>query len=197
MRELTYFIASTLDGYIADPSGGDPTDVSPGGFFLSQGDHSEPLFTAYPETLPGAVREMLGLDAPNKVFDTVLMGRKSWELGKVLGNTNSYPRLSNYVFSRTLTESPDPTVEFVATDPVTKVRELKQEDGLGIWLCGGGGLAESLWPEIDRLVVKVNPVVIGAGIKLFDGADFAVRRLELTDHQVYKSGVAVLTYRKA
>jgi hypothetical protein len=48
---------------VADPSGGDPTDVSPGGFLLSQGDHSEPLFTAYPETLPGAVRELLGLDA--------------------------------------------------------------------------------------------------------------------------------------
>jgi dihydrofolate reductase len=187
VRELTYFIASTLDGYIADPSGGDPTDVSPGGFFLSQGD---------PETLPGAVRAMLGLDAPNKVFDTVLMGRKSWELGKALGHTNSYPRLRNYVFSRTLTESPDPTVEFVSTDPVEKVRELKQEDGLGIWLCGGGGLAQNLWPEIDRLIVKVNPVVIGAGIKLFDGADFAVRRLRLTDHQVYASGVAVLTYRK-
>jgi hypothetical protein len=39
--------------------------------------------------------------------------------------------------------------------------------------------------------------VIGTGVKLFDGADFAVRRLALTDHQVYDSGVAVLTYRKA
>lgn len=175
MRELTYFIASTLDGFVADPSGGDPTDTSPGGFFLAQGDHSEPLFTAYPETLPGAVREMLGLDAENKVFDTVLMGRKTWELGVALGITNAYPRLRNYVFSRSITESPDPSVEFVADEPLTKARELKQQDGLGIWLCGGGHLAQALWPEIDRLVVKVNPVVIGDGIKLFAGGGFDVR----------------------
>ncbi|MFB6724100.1 dihydrofolate reductase family protein [Kribbella sp. NPDC056345] len=196
MRELTYFIASTLDGYVADPGGGDPTDFSPGGFLLSQGDHSLPLLTAYPETVPGAIREALGIDAENRVFDTVLMGRKTWELGVEHGNTNAYPRLRNLVFTRTLAASPDPTVEFVATDPVERVRELKAEDGLGIWLCGGGGLAETLWPEIDRLVVKVNPVVIGAGIKLFSTDTFTVRRLELTDHQVYESGVAVLTYRK-
>ncbi|TWD73355.1 dihydrofolate reductase [Kribbella amoyensis] len=196
MRELTYFIASTLDGYVADPSGGDPTDTSPGGFFLAQGDHSEPLLTAYPETVPGAVREYLGLDAENRVFDTVLMGRNTWEVGKSHGTTNPYPRLRSYVFTRTA-QSPDPAVEFVADDPVEVVRELKRQPGLGIWLCGGGRLAETLWPEIDRLVVKVNPVVIGAGVKLFDGGAFDVRRLELTDHQVYGSGVAVLTYRQA
>ncbi|GAA2837473.1 dihydrofolate reductase family protein [Kribbella solani] len=196
MRELTYFIAASLDGYVAADDGGDPTDVSPGGFFLSQGDHSVPLIEAYPETLPGAVRQALGLDAENRVFDTVLMGRRTWELGVELGTTNAYPRLRNLVFSRTLGASPDPTVELVGTDPVERVRELKREPGLGIWLCGGGALAESLWPEIDRLVIKVNPVVIGAGVKLFESEQTDVRTLELTDHQIYGSGIAVLTYRK-
>ncbi len=195
MRELTYFTAVTLDGFVADPSGGDPTDVSPGGFFLSQGDHSEPLLTAYPETLPGAVRELLGLDAENRVFDTVLMGRKTWQVGVDSGTTNPYPRLRSYVFSRSRADSPDPAVEFVVGDPLEKVRELKQEEGLGIWLCGGGQLAQALWPAIDRLVVKVNPVVIGAGVKLFDGGEFEVRKLELVDHQIYRSGVAVLSYK--
>lgn len=196
MRELTYFIASTLDGFVADPSGGDPTDVSPGGFFLSQGDHSEPLLAAYPETVPGAVRELLGLDAENRVFDTVLMGRRTWELGRDTGAPDPYPRLRSYVFSRSIAESPVPTVNFVSGDPLEKVRELKREDGLGIWLCGGGVLAETLWPEIDHLVVKVNPVVIGAGVKLFHSDEFALRKLRLAGHHVYESGVAVLTYRK-
>ncbi|MEV8375424.1 dihydrofolate reductase family protein [Kribbella sp. NPDC056861] len=195
MRELTYFTAVTLDGFVAGPSGGDPTDVSPGGFFLSQGDHSKPLLTAYPETLPGSVRELLGLDAENKVFDTVLMGRKTWEVGLSHGTPNPYPRLRSYVFSRSRSAGPDPSVEFVATDPLEKVRKLKQADGLGIWLCGGGHLAQTLWPEIDRLVVKVNPVVIGAGVRLLDGGGFEARKLELIDHQVYRSGVAVLTYK--
>jgi dihydrofolate reductase len=194
LRELTYFTAVTLDGFVADPSGADPTDVS-GGFFLSQGDHSAPLIAAYPETLPGAVRDLLGLDAENRVFDTVLMGRKTWQVGMDVGIANPYPRLRSYVFSRGQTEGPDPAVEFVATDPLRKTQELKQEDGLGIWLCGGGRLAQTLWPEIDRLVVKVNPVVIGAGVKLFEGGAFEPRELELLDHQVYRSGVAVLTYK--
>ena len=119
---------------------------------------------------------MLGLDAENKVFDTVLMGRNTWQVGVDNGTTNPYPRLRTYVFS-SKQETPDPAVEFVAGDPVRKVRELKQDSGLGIWLCGGGRLAQSLWSEIDRLVVKVNPVVIGAGVKLIEGAEFAPRKL--------------------
>jgi len=196
MRELTYFVATTLDGFIAGPESGDPSDTSPGGFFLTQGDHSEPLFSAYPETLPGVVREHLGLDAENRVFDTVLMGRGTWEIGNAVGLTDPYPRLATYVFSRSLASlnpSPDARLVFTADDPVATVRALKAEPGLGLWLCGGGTLAESLWPEIDRLVVKVNPVVIGDGIRLVEGP-FGVRGLTLTDHQAYDSGVVVLTY---
>jgi hypothetical protein len=42
--------------------------------------------------------------------------------------------LRQYVVSRTIRESPDPAVEIIAGDPLAKVRELKQEDGKGIWL---------------------------------------------------------------
>ena len=193
MRKLVYYAAATIDGFIAGTDGSDPT----GTIFEIDGDHMPVMIAEYPETVPTHMRAPLGIDAPNKHFDTLLMGRASYQPGLDLGMTSPYAHLRQYVFSTTITESPDPDVEIVSGDPIEKVRELKREDGLGIWLCGGGGLAETLWPEIDRLVVKVNPVVIGAGVKLFDGADFAVRRLKLTDHQIYQSGIAVLTYSKA
>jgi dihydrofolate reductase len=37
-------------------------------------------------------------------------------------------------------------------------------------LCGGARLAGALYDEIDELVLKVNPVVLGTGTPLFRGA---------------------------
>jgi dihydrofolate reductase len=74
------------------------------------------------------------------------------------------------------------------------VRRLKQEPGLGIWLCGGAQLAGALYDEIDELVLKVNPVVIGTGIPLFRGTREA-RPLDLAEHQTFAGGVAIHRYR--
>ncbi|MEC3978471.1 dihydrofolate reductase family protein [Amycolatopsis sp. H20-H5] len=86
----------------------------------------------------------------------------------------------------------DPAVTLASSDAVAKVRELKRENGKGIWLCGGGGLAAALVTEIDKLVVEIHPVVAGAGIRLFTG-DFQPSRWELTDSHVFASGVAAMT----
>ena len=93
-----------------------------------------------------------------------------------------------------MVESPDAGVQLVKHDPVGLVRTLKQEPGLGIWLCGGAILAGALYDEIDELVLKVNPVVLGTGTPLFRGAR-GPTRLELTNHQTFAGGVAVHHYR--
>lgn len=189
MRKLTYFIATTVDGVITGPDNGNPD------FFVFGGDHGEALQAEYPEVLPTHVREMCGIaDAPNRHFDTVLQGRGSWEIGMAAGITNAYQHLRSIVFSRTMTDSPDPTVE-LATDPVSTVRELKRQPGAGIWLCGGGRLATALRAEIDELVIKLHPVVAGAGIRVFDG-QFDPTRYDLTDARPFSSGVVHLTYTR-
>lgn len=191
MRKLTYLVATTLDGVITGPTNDNPD------FFLLEGPHAGPQLREYPEMIPTHIRPHLGIeDTPNRHFDTVLQGRSSYEIGLREGNTNAYRHLRSIVFSTTMTESPDPTVELVRTDPVARVRELKQEPGAGIWLCGGGKIAATLRPEIDELVLKLHPIVAGAGVRLFDG-EFAPEQWALTDHRIWDNGVMMLTYGRA
>ncbi|MEV0126748.1 dihydrofolate reductase family protein [Streptomyces sp. NPDC050703] len=198
MRKLVYFIAVSLDGFIAGPDGSDPT--GPDGFWPVGQDYVEHLAETYPETLPAPAREALGITAEGTHFDTVLEGRRTYMIGVTAGLPNAYPHLRHLVFSRTLTESPDPGVELVASDPVEKVRELKREDGENgkdIWLCGGGELAGVLRDEIDRLVVKVGPLTLGSGTPLFSReTPFEPVHYERTDAVLLDSGTVFLTYDK-
>jgi dihydrofolate reductase len=186
LRKLTYFIACTVDGFIAREDGSFD-------FFPMTGEHLPYIVEEYPETIPGHLRDVLGVRGGNRHFDTILMGRKTYEVGLSIGVTSPYAHLRQYVMSRTMPESPSADVRLVSTDPVDLVRELKREGGLDIWLCGGAGLAGSLYNEIDELIVKVNPVALGAGIGLFAGAR-GPTRLELKDHRTFVGGVAIHRY---
>lgn len=188
MAELTYYVAVTLDGWIADPHG----DTSA---FLTEGDHLAALAVAYPETFPAPYRAALGIDAANQRFDTVVMGRKTYAPALDAGLTSPYPHLRQSVVSRTLSGRTDPAVTVVADDPVEHVRRLKDSSQLGVWLCGGGQLASALAPEIDALVLKVNPVVIGQGTPLFAAAT-SPSRFQLTSLERYDSGVVVQHLRR-
>lgn len=162
MRKLVYYVGVSIDGYIAGPGG--EYDFYP---------VPEDMVTwnPYPESIPAHIRERVGIpvDLPNKSWDTVLMGRRTYEPGLADGARNPFGHMKQYVFSRTLDQSEFPEVEIVATDPVELVRELKQQDGLDIWLCGGAELAGALIEEIDEMVIKSYPVLAGSGVPLVSG----------------------------
>jgi dihydrofolate reductase len=188
MRSLVYLVATTLDGYIAGADRGDPD------FFPFEGPHVADLLAEFPEMIPGHVRAPLGLDGDNQRFDTVLMGRTTYDIGRKVGLTSPYPHLRQVVVSTSITAPPDPAVEVVGSDVINEVRGLKAEQGKDIWLAGGGRLAASLVDEIDELILKVNPVVLGAGTPLF-GALVGPRPATLTGHRVYPNGFALMRWR--
>jgi dihydrofolate reductase len=191
LRKLTYLIAASIDGFIGDPAG----DAELFTRFVDQ-EFLEFLTGDYPETLPTQGRRALGLDhLPNRRFDTVIQGRASYDLALKAGITSPYAHLRQYVASRTIGASPDPAVEIVAGDVVGKVRALKQEDGLGIWLCGGATLAGSLLGEVDELVVKTYPVVLGAGMPMF-AAGFGATEFVLESSRSFGSGALVRRYTR-
>lgn len=192
MRRLTYCVASTIDGVIAGPDGADPT----GSLFLD-GDHLAAMLGELSDMLPVHARAALDLDPPVHRWDTVVEGRRSYQVGLDAGIADAYPHLRHVVASRTVAEPPDPAVELV-TDPVAAVRRLKAEPGdLGIWLASGGTLTGALLGEIDHLVLKLNPVVAGSGRPLFGGVEYDPHRFTLVDQTTYDSGVTILNYARA
>lgn len=186
MRKLVYYVACTVDRFIARADGSFD-------FFLTEGQHLTDLVASFPETIPGHLRGVLGVTAQNRRFDTVLMGRATYEVGLKEGVKSPYPHLKQYLFSRTLKQSPDPDVELVAGTAVTAMRQYKQTPGKDIWLCGGGELAATLFPEIDELILKVNPILLGAGIPLFSGF-IDETALVLSENKIYSNGFTLLTY---
>lgn len=185
-RKLVYYVACTLDGFIARADG--TFDC-----FLFEGPHFQDLFESFPETFPAHLRARLGVAEKACRFDTVLMGRRTYEVGLREGVTSPYRPLRQIVVSASMTESPEPEVALHRGCPVDLVRQLKQEPGRDIWLCGGGALAGSLVEEIDEFILKVNPVSIGRGIPLL-GDHAATLPATLISHRVYPNGFVLANY---
>ncbi|MFI7583531.1 dihydrofolate reductase family protein [Kocuria sp. M1N1S27] len=188
MRRLTYVIGLTIDGRIAGPD--DETDFFP----LSEA-YGAWLQEEFPETLPTHLRTRLGIDdAPPRHFDTVVMGRRTYEPALAIGMASPYAHLRQYVVSTTQPEL-TPEVTIVRSDPVGLVRALKTEDSpFDVCLAGGATLAGAVLPEIDRVVVKLYPVVAGAGRPAVDSGAFSPTRFDLTDVATVDGGHVVVTY---
>ncbi|WP_350348102.1 dihydrofolate reductase family protein [Agromyces sp. G08B096] len=190
MRELVYYVAVSLDGYIAGPDG--EFDG-----FLMEGDHMEAQNARFGDAVPTDAAAALGIDQSGGSFDTVLMGWNTYAVGLPMGATSPYRHLDQIVFTRShldddLGERPNLVV--TDEDPLAVVQRLKSEEGGAIWLCGGGQLATQLLGEIDRLVLKRQPMLFGSGIPLFAPGAYDPQRFDAVETTAYESGVVISEY---
>jgi dihydrofolate reductase len=168
MRRVRYRVAASLDGYIAGPNG------------------------EIDWIVPDPTIDFAAVYAG---FDTVLLGRRTYELTRRPG-APPWPRgWRIYVVSRTHPAAQSPAVTVVGTDVETTVAALRAESGRDIWLFGGGQLFASLLAAglVDRVEVALMPGVLGAGIPLA-GPDAPRSRLRLTQSDVHPSGIVSLAY---
>jgi dihydrofolate reductase len=128
-------------------------------------------------------------------FDTVLMGRGSWEVVRAMPPEHRPPQ-SILVFSDTLPEGSVAEGQLVRRDQASRlVGGLKQDEGRDIWLFGGGGLFRSLLDQglVDVVEVAVVPVFLGRGIPLLPPGLGPIP-LRLESRQAYPSGLILLRY---
>jgi len=176
MRKLIYHIAVSLDGFIADKDG----NV---GDFLMEGPHVKDFTQSLAQ------------------YDTVVMGRYTYEFGFQFGiqpGQPAYAGLKHIVASQSLNFESNDEVQLIKTDIGPYLQQLKTKPGKNIWLCGGGKLAGHLLNHqlIDELWLKINPIILGAGIALFEGTHKAlVLPAQQCLQQNYSNGVLLQKWR--
>jgi dihydrofolate reductase len=168
-RILRYQVASSLDGFIAGPKG------------------EFDWILMDPEIDFGALLAR---------FDTLLMGRRTWETAAAMHGGGKPFGMETYVVSTTLDPAAQRAVHVIREDIAARVRELKEREGKEIWLYGGGALCASLLDAglVDAIELAVIPVVLGAGVPVV-APTRSRHSLKLVSQRVFsKTGTLLLTY---
>jgi dihydrofolate reductase len=167
MRRLVYCVATSLDGFIAGPHG------------------------EYDWITPNSGIDFRKIYAK---FDTLLMGRRTYDVAKTRGDMLTGTGLRIVVASTTLDPAAYSGLTILAGRVSESVVALKSEPGKDIWLMGGGVLFRSLLDAglVDAVEISVFPVLLGAGTPLLPQG----RRIPLhfEESAALPSGVLMLSY---
>ena len=121
-------------------------------------------------------------------FDTILMGRRTFEAAQATGGGESMPGVSTVVVSRTLRQEDHPDLTIIAEDVGGALSRLRADSGKDIWLFGGGSLFRSLLDLglVNTIEAGVIPVLLGGGIPLLPARSQRTT-LRLLSSKAYKA----------
>ena len=175
-RKVALFIATSLDGYIAQPN----DDLSFLKLVEKEGeDYGYAEFTA--------------------TIDTIILGRKTYDwVLREIGNSH-YDNGVRDVYVITRTEKPSVGRTTFYTGSLTElVEQLKSKNGKNIYCDGGAEIVNELLKNnlIDELIISVIPVLLGNGTRLFkDGRP--EQKLKLVTTKTFDTGLTQLHYKRA
>lgn len=171
MAQVVYYVAVSLDGFIATADGGVEW-LEP--FQASGSDYG------YDEFFSGV--------------DALIMGSRTYEQTLTFGPSPYNGKRVLVLSARELQSSPG--VEIADLGPGDAVELLATAGASKVWLVGGGELAGSFAREglVDRYILSIMPVMLGSGVPLL-GKRGAFGALKL-EHIERFDDVVQCTYRR-
>ncbi|MFD0798239.1 dihydrofolate reductase family protein [Maribacter chungangensis] len=173
MTRIIYYVASSIDGFIAGKND-DIGDYAAGG--------------------KGVDKYLADLQN----FRTVIMGRRTYEFGYKYGlepGKPAYPHMEHFIFSDSLKIETLADTVHIEKKSIDRIKEIKESAQSDIYLCGGGEFAGWLFDNglIDQLKLKLNPIILGNGIRLF-GNSQTKAKWNLKETESFDDGLKILTY---
>ncbi|MBZ0263280.1 dihydrofolate reductase family protein [bacterium] len=168
MRKIIYYVASSLDGFIAGPEG----EID---WLFSDQDY--------------------GFSEFYNSIDTIISGRITFDVGLAF-EEKPFGDKEVHVFTRDTNKETLGYINYISEDPVEFTRSLLKQPGGDIWLLGGGKLAGLLVGNklVDEYIVSIHPTLLGEGIPL-NPFDYHPVDLELVDVKSFDSGLVQLHYK--
>ncbi|HET7034836.1 MAG TPA: dihydrofolate reductase family protein [Thermomicrobiaceae bacterium] len=195
MRDIIISTFVTLDGIMQAPGG--PEEDPSGGFA-----HGGWSVGYWDDAIGQAMAESMG-----KPFD-LLLGRKTYEIfaaywphATAEEGAEQLNNARKYVVSTTLDRASWQNSVLISPrerDVPDQIRRLKEQEGPEIQVHGSSRLIQTLIQHdlIDRYFLKIFPVLLGTGKRLFgDGSNPA--GLRLLDSRTSTTGVIIATYERA
>jgi dihydrofolate reductase len=194
MRKIIVLSFISLDGVMQAPGG--PEEDPTGGF-----KHGGWLFGYSDDFLLKVMITQM-----SKPFD-LLLGRKTYEIFAAHwphANASEDPfaaRINNakkYVASKTLTKLDWNNSELIKGDAWNEIKKIKEQDGPEIQVHGSGNLIQILLKHdlVDELWLKVFPITLGAGKRLFAEGTIPAG-FKLLESEISPSGVIIASYEGA
>lgn len=175
MRKLSLFIATSVDGYIAQAN----DDLS----FLKSVEKEG---------------EDYGYAEFTSTVDTIIVGRKTYDyvLQEIGSSHYDNGERDVYVVTRTGRANVGRTT-FYTGNLTELVQKLKSENGKNIYCDGGAEIINELLKNdlIDEFIISVIPILLGDGTKLFkDGRPEQL--LEFVTAKTFDTGLTQLHYKR-
>jgi len=126
------------------------------------------------------------------------MGRTTYEFGYQYGLTPgqpAYPHMEHHIFSDNMTIDQLADTVHIEKMNIARVKEIQQAAKTDVYLCGGGQFAGWLLDHgmIDELKLKLNPIILGQGVRLFGDSKTVVNGRLITQ-EGFEDGLQFLTY---
>ncbi|MES2371426.1 MAG: dihydrofolate reductase family protein [Bacteroidota bacterium] len=187
MRKIIVLSMITLDGVMQAP-GGPEEDISGafkyGGWTAPYGD----------KVVGRLVQEELKQKAD------YLLGRKTFTIWAAYWphHADFWPGINEgtkYVMSKTMEKSDWKNTVFI--ESVEDIKKLKNSEGADIQVWGSSKIVQLLFMNdlVDELRLKIYPVILGRGKKLFDNGEMP-SAFTLTESLATPSGVMIANYKR-
>jgi len=174
MPEVVYYVAMSLDGYIATTDG--VVDwLAP--FEAGEEDYGFSGFTAS--------------------IDSLLIGSRTYEESISFGDW-PYGGIPSWVFSHRRLDTAHEGIKITNRAPKEVLAELDERELHRAWLVGGAALASSFRSAglISEYVISIIPTILGDGISLF-GTGGPGSTITLVESKEFGDGVVQLRYLKS